>query len=70
MLCNAAFALQTNPSSRTPLWTAHRLTPGSVQAARGTVRSAEFFEDSRVSSQFRAILSDYRRSGYDRGHMV
>lgn len=30
----------------------------------------EFFEDGGLEPRFRARLTDFRRSGYDRGHLV
>jgi DNA/RNA endonuclease G (NUC1) len=31
---------------------------------------AMFYEDDGIEERFRSRLSDYRGSGYDRGHMV
>lgn len=70
VLCWNAFAVQTNPVDKTPLWTAHRLTPEGIANARGTFRTGEFYEDPRVNPIAQAQLSDYRGSGFDRGHMV
>ena len=70
ILCWQGYAVQTNPSTRTPLWTAHRLTPAGVAAARNTLRSSEFFDEPRVFANSIGRMVDYRRSGFDRGHMV
>jgi endonuclease G len=70
IFCDQAFAVQTNPATRLPLWTAHRLTPQRVAMARNTLRSSEFYDEQRVPAATVGRLTDYRRSGYDRGHMV
>ena len=70
ILCWQGYAVQTNPYTRTPLWTAHRLTPAGVVAARNTLRSSEFFDEPRVFANSIGRMADYRRSGFDRGHMV
>jgi len=64
---------------RHPAWTAEHLTlsslgKSSVQTreddSRGDRSKSIFAEDESIPSLFRARLSDYFRSGYDRGHMV
>ncbi len=30
----------------------------------------EFYEDKELDQRFRSRLSDFKESGYDRGHMV
>jgi endonuclease G len=36
----------------------------------GNRKDSVFLEDTTVPEKFRAKLSDYFRSGYDRGHQV
>ncbi|MCQ2280427.1 MAG: DNA/RNA non-specific endonuclease [Bacteroidales bacterium] len=56
-----------NHSTLTPNWVAYELT---ATAAAGTVpRSDEFAQDEALEGR-QADLSDYRGSGYDRGHMA
>ena len=33
-------------------------------------KNVEFFEDRELEERFRSKLSDFRGSGYDRGHLV
>ncbi len=54
---------------KVPLWTHERLTKESltIEAQRN---EHLFYENSNVYSFHRSTLSDYYRSGFDRGHMV
>lgn len=69
-LCNAAFAVLASGVTRGPLWSAEHLTAGSLAMARDTPRQGDFHDDERLPPDDRAMLSDYTRSGYDRGHMA
>ena len=33
-------------------------------------KNVEFYEDKGLDQRFRSRLSDFKESGYDRGHMV
>jgi len=58
---------------RHPSWTAEHLTPASLGKSPdggGDRQNSNFVEDQSLPVKFRAKLSDYFRSGYDRGHMV
>ena len=54
--------------SKTPLWVAEALTPQRL--SQKIPREDSFHEENNVATEHRATLSDYRGSGYDRGHMV
>jgi endonuclease G len=69
-LCYAAFAVLHSPSTRTPLWSAEGLDPARLAAARGIERASTFHEETALPAEERADLDDYRRSGYDRGHLA
>jgi endonuclease G len=69
-LCNTAYAALASGVTRGPLWSAEHLTAASLAGARNTPRHGVFHEDERLSPDDRAMLSDYARSGYDRGHMT
>ena len=69
-LCNNAYASLNSGLTRGPLWSAEHLTADSVARARGLERQGTFHEDERLSPDDRAALTDYERSGYDRGHMA
>ncbi|GAA6052578.1 hypothetical protein JCM3770_003252 [Rhodotorula araucariae] len=55
---------------RIPSWTAEHLTKASLKNGGGDRQTAIFREDEAIPEAFRAKLTDYFRSGYDRGHMV
>lgn len=69
-LCNKAYAALASGVTRGPLWSAEHLTATSLARARQTPRQGQFHEDERLPPDDRAMLSDYVRSGYDRGHMA
>ena len=69
-LCYSEFALLHSGLTRTPLWVAEHLTPGRASGARELNRLDNFHADPNIPVSERAELSDYARSGYDRGHMA
>ncbi|WP_225890082.1 DNA/RNA non-specific endonuclease [Indioceanicola profundi] len=69
-LCNIGFALLHSGLTRTALYAAEHLTRHRVRDAKGDERNDTFHEESRLPAQDRARLSDYARSGYDRGHLA
>ncbi|CCU83040.1 unnamed protein product [Blumeria hordei] len=56
--------------TRNPSWVAEHLTRDSLSMSTGDRRASTFLEDTDVPEKFRGRLSDYARSGYDRGHQV
>src|SRR3954451_4592204 len=68
-LCYEQFALLHSAVVRTPLWSAEHLTRDQVGAAGQLKRRSAFHHEARLPPEDRAELSDYARSGYDRGHM-
>lgn len=53
--------------------TAEHLTPASVARDPNSPtdrKNSQFKEDYSIPEMFRARLSEYYRSGYDRGHLV
>ena len=70
ILCNDAFVVLASGVTRGPLWSAEHLTATGVAQARITARTGTFHDDERLPLDDRAMLSDYVRSGFDRGHMA
>lgn len=69
-VCFSAFGVMHSGVTRTPLWSAERLTRASLNDAREIGRVNNFHAESRLPPGERAELRDYVRSGYDRGHMA
>ncbi|OLL24656.1 Mitochondrial nuclease [Neolecta irregularis DAH-3] len=55
---------------RNPAWVAEVLTAKSLERKNGDRKNSEFYEDAEIPLKFRTKLSDYSRSGYDRGHQA
>ncbi len=70
LLCNDAYAALASGLSRGPLWSAERLTANGLARARSVARRGAFHAEDRLPPDDQAMLSDYVRSGYDRGHMA
>jgi len=69
VLCYSDFVVLHSGITHGPLWSAEHLTRAHVEAAKEMTRTNRFFEDDRLPPGEGATLADYRRSGYDRGHM-
>jgi endonuclease G len=69
-LCFSGFAVRHSGATRTPLWSAEKLTGERLRRAAGLPRTGKFHEERRLPQSGRSGLSDYRRTGYDRGHMA
>jgi endonuclease G, mitochondrial len=71
-VCFSEISLLYSGISRTPLWSAERLTAGRIQKAHTLprLRSNAFHEELAIPAENRSGLDDYRRSGFDRGHMA
>lgn len=62
------FILSYDGRLRSARWVAEKLTKESLQRRVG--RKNTFRSDKRIPVEFRAELSDYRGSGFDRGHLA
>ncbi len=69
-LCFKAFAVLHSGLSRTPLYAAEHLTRQNMKNAAKLSRKDSFHAEDALPERDRAELSDYERSGYDRGHMA
>lgn len=70
LLCNDGYAALASGVTHGTLWSAEHPTAASLAAARATPRQGQFHPDDRLPPTDQAQLADYRRSGYDRGHMT
>ncbi|KAI8987825.1 hypothetical protein BDF20DRAFT_904734 [Mycotypha africana] len=67
----SAYVTSYNRRDRNPNWVAEHLTAAKLKRGEDVDRSKSTFkEDEHIPAKFRAKLSDYFRSGFDRGHMV
>lgn len=62
------YALGFSRKYKQPLWVAYRITKEEAMAQTVNRRIATFYEDLDVEGSAR--LSDYKGSGYDRGHLA
>ncbi|WP_338665097.1 DNA/RNA non-specific endonuclease [Pararoseomonas sp. SCSIO 73927] len=69
-LCFEAFSVLHSGVSRTALAAAEHLTRRRIQRAREMERDDAFHAEDALPEEERARLSDYARSGFDRGHMA
>lgn len=71
-ICFSEIAVLYSGMARTPLWSAERLTASRIELAKTLtrLRSNAFHEELSLPEEVRAELNDYRRSGFDRGHMA
>ncbi len=69
-LCFDGFAVLHSGNTRTPVYVAERLNRQSLLAGRHLQRTDRFFADARLPRSERAELSDYKGSGWARGHMA
>lgn len=69
-VCYSGFAINYSGVSKTAIWSAEYITPEHLAKAKSIKREDNFHEDPRIPNAKRALLSDYRGSGYDRGHLA
>ena len=67
-LCRDGYMVGYNMHTKDPNWVEYRLTGTSVSGH--IKRHNDFAPDMTIPTRYRAELSDYRRSGYDRGHLA
>lgn len=68
-LCFEVFGVMHSGVTRTPLWSAEYLRADRLEAAHALSRENSFHAEEQLPPSQRAELSDYARSGFDRGHM-
>ena len=65
----SGFVASYDARTRNPRWVLERITAESCDGV-GTRKKSRFAEDDEVDGAHAAKLSDYRGSGYDRGHLA
>jgi len=70
LLCNQGFAELASGITRGPIWSAEHVTAASLASARLISRQGSFHVEDSLPDTAQAQLSDYRHSGFDRGHMT
>lgn len=66
-----SFVLSYDRRNRVPNWVFEHLTPKHIEYNENVNRvKSEFFEDNSIHPYFRSTNSDYKFSGYDRGHLA
>ncbi|MBU3609251.1 DNA/RNA non-specific endonuclease [Polynucleobacter wuianus] len=66
-LCFDSFAVYYSPQDKKPIYTVEKLNREQLLGPHPR-RTNQFYEEARLPFAERALLSDYRGSGYDRGH--
>ena len=66
-LCFDGFAIYYSPQDKKPIYTVEKLSQERLSGQHPR-RSNQFYEEARLPFAERAQLSDYKGSGYDRGH--
>jgi len=69
-LCYRSFHLGHSGRTRTALWSAEVLDPQKIELASRIERDSEFKPETRLPKTERSELTDYRGSGFDRGHLA
>eukprot|EP00123_Amoebidium_parasiticum_P015455 comp22980_c0_seq1/m.36560 comp22980_c0_seq1/g.36560 ORF comp22980_c0_seq1/g.36560 comp22980_c0_seq1/m.36560 type:complete len:306 (-) comp22980_c0_seq1:735-1652(-) len=62
--------LSYDRKAKTAHWVCERINRQQLQQRNAERSACQFFEDMTEHELFRAKLNDYRRSGYDRGHLA
>ncbi|EIE23808.1 DNA/RNA non-specific endonuclease, partial [Coccomyxa subellipsoidea C-169] len=63
------FVLSFDSRTRNPRWVLEHITRAQTQG-EGNRKNVEFYEDKSLDQRFRSRLSDFKESGFDRGHMA
>ena len=71
VLCREGYALGYSYDYKIPLWVSYSVTAESAAMKIGDREAAGgFTEDENIPAEFRSKNSDYKSTGYDKGHMA
>ena len=68
LLTQTAFTISYNPGWKIPNWVAYELTASETKGMEE--RNDHFVPDPKLPEKLSATTSDYKKSGWDRGHMA
>jgi endonuclease G len=68
-ICFHSIGLVHSGLTRTPLWSAEYLTSERIREGMSLPRQDSFHAEYQLPENERAELDDFKRSGWDRGHM-
>lgn len=68
LIVRSAYVASYDRRARNPHWVLEHVTAASIKGP--AERNNKFKEDTSVPAMFRARLTDYAGSGFDRGHLV
>lgn len=68
-LAGSSFAIAFEPSRKAPIWAGYAVTRATLDAGNPG-RLADFSPDPEIPKSLQARDADFRRSGWDRGHLV
>lgn len=67
-ICRSGYELSYNPGTKTANWVMEHIKSENVQGE--TERTDKFVQDPAINDNLEATLSDYKGSGYARGHLA
>lgn len=67
-VCRKMYVLEHSPTKKSAVWVAEKVTPANFVGDKG--RTNLFKSDPALNKNERAYPSDYRNSGFDRGHLA
>ncbi len=70
LIARRGYACLHDSFRKVPLWVSYRLTREDLKNLLKRPKPEPFKADPDLKKKFRAELTDYRRSGWDRGHMA
>lgn len=67
--CRMAYGGLYDPATKTPRWIAEKLDASTLQG-NANRKGMDFEEDDQIPASQRSALGDFKRSGFDRGHLA